>query len=187
MKNIDENFLVTEEEYLKLEEKFGKLAEFQAWEMIRKNSKNNHTDDQEDISQELRISLIKAGAYYKRQVYIEKCLELCGKYVSKNNLELIKVIKKLQYLWDNKTRHGANRQKFGPNEEVLLDKIIKEIVPKDILPSKSEKLKFDAKFSTYCKSITWNRCKALGKKITREKTIRSGTVSISEYDYLGSS
>jgi hypothetical protein len=43
----------------------------------------------------------------------------------------------------------------------------------------------DSKFATYCKAITWNAQKSLGKKITREKSIRTGMVSLSEYDYLG--
>ena len=63
--------------------------------------------------------------------------------------------------------------------------LIKKYVPKDIRPSKTESLKIDTKFSTYCKAIVWNGQKSMGKKITREKAIRSGLVSLSEYDYLG--
>ena len=96
-----------------------------------------------------------------------------------------KLVLTLQNLWNNRTRHGANRQKFGPIQEKLLDELIKKYVPKDIRPSKTESLKIDTKFSTYCKAIVWNGQKSMGKKITREKAIRSGLVSLSEYDYLG--
>ena len=70
MKSIFTQFPVTSEEYEKLDEKFGDLCEYAAWQLIKKNSRNNHTDEQTDISQELRIALIRAGSYYKRQVYI---------------------------------------------------------------------------------------------------------------------
>ena len=45
----------------------------------------------------------------------------------------------------------------------------------------------DGKFTTYCKAITWNAQKSMGKKITREKGIRQAMVSLSEFDYLSSS
>ena len=68
---------------------------------------------------------------------------------------------------------------------ILLDKIVKEIVPLGVRPSKKQKLKFDTKFTTYCKAIAWNTQKSMGKKITKEKSIRSGQVSLSEFSYLG--
>ena len=42
----------------------------------------------------------------------------------------------------------------------------------------------DTKFSTYCKAIVWNGQKSLGKKITREKSVRNGVVSLSEFDHF---
>jgi hypothetical protein len=66
----------------------------------------------------------------------------------------------------------------------LLQKIVLEIVPANERPDKNDNLKIDAKFSTYCKAIVWNGQKSMGKKITREKSIRSGQVSLSEFDYL---
>ncbi len=183
---------VTNEEYAKLEEKFGNLCQYIAWQLIRKNNNNNHTDEQIDIVQELRIALVVAAAYYKRQMYIESCLSLCGYKDLKDNYQstlkdpfLGQISEKLQDLWDNKTRHGANRQKFGPYQEKILDKIIIKTVPRSKRPSKKRALLMDAKFITYCKAITWNKQKNMGKKITREKTIRSGMASLSDYDYLG--
>ena len=185
MKSIFTQFPVTSEEYEKLDEKFGDLCEYAAWQLIKKNSRNNHTDEQTDISQELRIALIRAGSYYKRQVYIVGCLELCAKHAQDKFVKC--VVEELCELWRNKTRHGANKQKFGPHQEKILEKLVKKIVPKKERLSRKAPLRIDSKFVTYCKSITWNAQKSMGKRITREKGIRSWQVSLSEYDYLVSS
>jgi hypothetical protein len=66
-----------------------------------------------------------------------------------------------------------------------LENIVKNYVPEDKSPSRKDNLKIDCKFSTYCKAIVWNGQKSMGKKITKEKTIRTGLCSLSEYDYLG--
>jgi hypothetical protein len=184
MIDICSRFPVTKEEYEILEEKLGRLAQDVAWKLIKKNSRNNHTEDQEDICQEVRISMLRAASYTKRQIYIEKSIELCEKYAEDRFMK--KIVKELKTLWKDRTRHGANRQKFGPHQEKILDNLVKTIVPRKERPSKKENLSVDSKFKTYCKAIMWNSQKAMGKKITREKTIRSGQVSLSEYDYLGS-
>lgn len=178
--SICKEWPVSQEEYELLEKEFGKLIEHQAWDLIRRNSKTNHTDDQIDIAQNLRIAMMKAGSYYKRQLYIEKCLELCKKYSKKEQDKT--TLSKLICLWDNKTKHGANKQKFGPREEKLLAKLLNKVVPKEQHPDKFMKLKIDALFTRYCKAITWNEQKNLGKRITREKNIRENSVSLSEYD-----
>ena len=183
MDYITSSFPITSEEYQELETKFGNLAEYQAWQLVKRNTRNNHTDDQQDISQEVRIAMLKAGSYYKRQTYIEDCLELCKTYVTSKGKVVL--VKELDYLWKNKTKHGANRQKFGAIHETLLDKLTNKYVPKNLKPSKTAKLKMDQKFIRYCKAITWNTIKAMGKKITKEKAIRSGAVSLSEYDHIG--
>ncbi len=180
--SISSNFPVTESEFAELDKKYSKLCEYIAWELIRKNTRNNHTDDQQDISQELKIALIRAGSYYKRQVYIESCLDLCEKYARDKFTKLI--VKQLKNLWENKTKHGAARQKFGPHQEMILDDLVKKVVPARERPMKNQPLKIDNKFSIYCKSITWNAQKSMGKKITREKGFRTGQVSLSEFDYL---
>jgi len=77
-KTITEQFPVGEQEYLELDKKFGNLANYAGWQLIKKNNRNNHTDSHEDVAQELRIALLQAGSYYKRQVYIESCLSLCN-------------------------------------------------------------------------------------------------------------
>lgn len=180
--SICKNWRITDDEYLQLDKKFGLLAEYQSWQLYNKNSRNNHTDDQTDISQDIRIALMKAGSYYKRQVYIERCLELCEKHVKDEFLR--QVVRHLCLLWKNKTRHGANRQKFGPHQERLLSRLVRKIVPRQERPQKKAQLRMDSKFTTYCKSITWNQVKAMGKKITREKGIRANQVSISEHEFL---
>jgi hypothetical protein len=180
---IHDSFPVTEEEYLLLDKKFGELCEYQAWQLIKKNTRNNHTDSQEDIAQDMRIALLRAASYYKRQCYIESSMELCKKYAK--DVVIKSVVRQLANLWKNKTRHGANKQKFGPHQEKMLDKLVKSLVPMKERPDKKAPLRIDAKFTTYCKAITWNAQKSLGKRITREKGIRTGMVSLSEYDYLG--
>lgn len=184
MQQIESKFPVTNEEYFQLDEKFGSLALYQSWQLLKKNSRNNHTLDQEDIAQELRMALMRSASYYKRQCYIEKCFELCEKYAKDKFVK--SVLTELKHLWKNKTRHGANRQKYGPHQEALLEKLVKHLIPLEERPSRKEPLKFDRKYSTYCKAITWNTLKAMGKKITREKSVRSGLVSLSNYDYLAS-
>lgn len=180
---IFKDFPVTEEEFGILEKKFGKLCEHAAWELLKKNSRNNHTDDQVDFSQELKMALVVAASYYKRQVYIESCLTACEEYVE--DKFLVKIVQELRNLWDNKTKHGANRQKFGPYQEELLETLVVEFVPLENRPDKTAGLRMDVKFITYCKAITWNRQKAMGKKISKEKIIRQGQVSLSEFEYLG--
>ena len=184
MQNICRSFPITNEEFQALDQKFGNLCHYASWQLYKKNDRANHTDEEEDMAQELKIALIRAGSYYKRQVYIENCLALVGEKV--RDAMTKKVVAALQELWRNKTRHGAGKQKFGPHQEKLLGKLVKKLVPPQDRPSKREPLKIDGKFSTYCKAITWNAQKQMGKKITREKAIRSSAVSLSEFDYLGS-
>jgi hypothetical protein len=76
--------------------------------------------------------------------------------------------------------------RFGnlSRQEKILDRIINKFVPKEHRPKKDAPLKIDSKFTTYCKAIVWNGQKSMGKKITREKSIRSGMVSLSEFDFL---
>lgn len=182
MKTICQSFPITPEEYDHLVKCFGRLCYYAAHQLQKKNSKNNYTDDFEDINQELQLSIIRAGSYYKRQIYIEKCLSAVKEHNFDNFTN--KVICKLVDLWTNRTRHGANRQKFGAKQELMLDSIVRSVVPRNSRPNRKAPLKVDSKFSTYCKAIVWNGQKSMGKKITREKSIRSGQVSLSEYDYL---
>jgi hypothetical protein len=67
----------------------------------------------------------------------------------------------------------------------MLFAIVKKHVCKANRPDRAEPLVLDSKFNTYCKAITWNAQKSIGKKITREKSWRTGLVSLSEFDYLG--
>ena len=182
MLHIAQEFPITNEEYELLQDKFDQLCHYQAWQLIRRNTRNNHTDEEEDIVQDLRLAMLRAGSYYKRQVYIEGCFNQCNKFVTDPFIR--EILSGLWKLWKNKTRHGANRQKYGPFQERWLEKIVRKYVPKKFRPSKKTSLVFDSKFKTYCKTITWNQLKSNGKKITREKSVRAGQVSLSEFDYL---
>lgn len=179
---ISRTFPITEQEFVELDKKYGDLCQYAAWQLYKKNSKNNHTDEQADIAQDLYLALMRAGSYYKRQTYIFRCLMLCKKYAKDKKTKL--AVKQLTRLWKNKTRHGANRQKFGPTQEEMLEGIKNKIVPITLHPNKQAPLILDDCFNTYCKAITWNAQKAMGKKISREKGLRQGQVSLSDFDYL---
>jgi len=73
---ICKEWKISTAEYNELDEKFGDLCEYAAWELYKKNSRNNHTDEQSDISQNLRMALMKAGSYYKRQIYIAEMFRI---------------------------------------------------------------------------------------------------------------
>lgn len=182
MKAIYKNFPITTEEYLKLEKKFGQLCYYASWQLTRKNSANNHQFDLDDFKQELMFSVLRAGSYYKRQVYIDACL---NKLKSKNLTKVSEaILNELVDLWNNRTRHGANRQKFGEYQEQILKKMCDLYLDSGEKPDPNNSLLFESKFYTYCKQILWNAQRNLGKKITREKPLRSGQVSLSDHDYL---
>lgn len=183
LETIIKSFPITEDEYKVLDEKFGKLCHYAAWQLKKKNSKNSQTNDPEDDAQELRMALLRAGSYYKRQAYIEASFEALEAHIEDKFIK--NIVKELQQLWKDRRRHGANRQKFGEFQERLLDRLVKKHVPKDQRPDKNKCIVIDNQFSIYCKNIVWNEQKSLGKKITREKSWRTGLVSLSEYDYLG--
>lgn len=181
MKNICDAFPISEEEFVDLSVKFKDLCYFAAWELTRKNTGNNHQNDIEDFQQDLLISVLRAGSYYKRQIYINQCFDICFKYCDDEfEFELLTSLKEL---WDNRTRHGANRQKFGPHQEELLDKLVRRFVPKNERPKRKARMSINPTFATYCKQIIWNAQRSLGKKITREKPLRTGLVSLSEFDF----
>lgn len=182
-KSIFRSFPITNDEYNELERMFGDLCKYQSWQLKRRNVKNNPGVDLDDFIQDQRMALLTAGCYYKRQKYIESSLELATKYVK--DLFTKQVLCELQKLWVNRKRHGANRQKFGDHQERLLARIIRQVVPRNLWPKKNKPLEFDNKFTNYCKSITWNKQKAIGRKISKDRSFRSGLVSLSEFEYLG--
>lgn len=182
MKTICNAFPISKEEYQELHDKFSRLCFHASWELARKNTGNNHQNDIEDFQQDLLISVVRAGSYYKRQVYINQCFETCFKYC--DDEFMVELVGGLKNLWDNRTRHGANRQKFGTYQEKLLEKLVRKFVPDKERPKRNDRMSIDTKFTIYCKRIIWNTQRSLGKKITREKPLRMGLVSLSEFEYL---
>lgn len=184
MPTIVNNFPVTETEYQEIERRFGKLAHKAAWQLKQRNSGNNFPEDQEDIVQELRIAMLQSGSYFKRQAYIESSFGALEGRV--RDPFMGKVVDQLRLLWKNRKRHGAGKQKFGDYQEVVLERLLKSFVPKPSRPRRDQPLNLDV-FASYCKTSTWNRQKNMGKKITREKPLRSGMVSLGEFDFLAQS
>lgn len=182
MQKIVSDFPIIEKEFIQLDEKFGDLVHYIAWQLKKRNSNNNHTDEQEDVAQDLRIALLRSGSYYKRQTYIENCFTILEETLKDKFIK--DILNELIDLWNNRTRHGANRQKFGDYQEQIMEQLIVKYIKTEDRPQKSTPLEMDAKFIRYCKQIIWNQQKAIGKKITREKSWRNGLVSLSEFDYL---
>ncbi len=182
-KTILESFPISNEEYKELVKKYQSLCYYAAWQLNRKNTRNNHQNDIDDFEQEMMFAVIKAGSYFKRQVFIEKSLEICKQFAK--DRFFIYLLSELQDLWNNRTRHGANRQKFGWHQEKLLQLIVRATVPKSLRPSHCQCLEINSKFGTYCKQIIWNQQRAMGKKITKEKPLRAQMTSLSEFQYLG--
>lgn len=182
--SIVNSYPITETEFIELDSKFGRLCCYAGWQLKKKNSKNAMINDPEDDIQELKIALLRAGSYYKRQTFIEDCFVTLERHVKDKFTKAI--VKELQCLWKDRRKHGAGRQKFGHFQEAILEKLVNRHVPEAVRPLKTKELQIDSKFSTYCKQIVWNAQKSLGKQITREKEIRTGMVSLSEFDYLGS-
>lgn len=176
---IFKDYAVTNEEFSQIQSQYGNLVHFASWSFLGGNSLNNHTEDIEDLQQALSMSLVKAGMYYKRQSYIIKGFIVLEEYLLNDEK-----LKRLKRLWDNRRKHGAYKQTFGPTEEDELDKLLEEYIPEEKRPSKKAALVLDDKFTIYLKSIMWNEKKCIGKKTTREISIRKGCVSISEHSNL---
>jgi len=96
----------------------------------------------------------------------------------------LKKLNTIYNLWLNRTKHGANRQLFGIPEEKILEKLVNLTTVKKSKPQKNAGLIMDSKFDTYAKQILWNAQRSLGKKISKERPIRTGQVSLSDFDYL---
>jgi hypothetical protein len=184
-KSIFDNFPLTDAEYLLLDEEFGDLCRFAAWQLKRKNVKNNCTEDFDDYVQDFREAMMTAGVYYKRQTYIQDSLALAEEHAPDEFTRA--VVAELNRLWKDRKRHGANRQKFGDLQERILDRLVAQTVPAHLRPKKDRPLVLDQRFPKYCKNVIWNRQRSTGRKITRERAIRNGLVSLSNFDYLSCS
>jgi len=76
-----------------------------------------------DFQQELMLAVLRAGSYYKRQVYIDKSFSM----LQSKKLDKVSgmMLSELNQLWKDRTRHGANRQKFGDH----LGSVLKRFLP----------------------------------------------------------
>lgn len=180
--SITQAYPISNEEYEELDVKFGKLTFFACGQLKRNNSKGAKVYDTDDDAQEVRIAMLRAGSYYKRQTYIESCFAaMDGRVEDKFTRSLVR---ELRRLWDDRRKHGVGRQRFGPHQEAILERLVCKCVPRAERPDKGRRLSLDEKFVTYCKQIMWNSQKSLAKQISKERSIRSGMVSLSNFDYL---
>jgi hypothetical protein len=182
--DIFKRFEITTEDYKLLEKKFDSLCKFVAWRLKQSNARNNCTDDLDDFIQEMRLAVLYAGAYYKRQTYIEECLILLKKHLDDNFLKLI--LEELVSRWRSRSKSGDERKRFDVYHEEILENLVKENIPDKIRPSRQRPLIIDQRFPIYCKNIIWNKKKAVGRKITKERAIRGAMVSLGQYEYIGS-
>ena len=181
--NAFKSFSITSHEYELLEDEFSQLCYFVSWQLMQNNSKNNHQHEIEDFKQELLMAVIRAGSYYKRQTWIESVFVKLDQFVPKETI-WSEINKSLQYLWSKKTQHGAYKRKFGEEQEDILEMLAGKFVQEIEMPSKNAQIIINNKFKIYAKRIIWNASRFIGKKITKEKTIRVGQVSLSEHDFL---
>lgn len=182
LKTIFAAYPISDSEYVALDKALGNLAHFVAWDLKKKNSNNSTTNDPEDDVQQLRIALMRAGCYHKRQTYIEAAFDSLREHVKDEFIA--QIAGELEDLWLDRKRHGANKQKFGASQEAILEHLVNSFVPKEHRPNKNSPLKINPEFKAYAKQIVWNEQRSLGKRITREKSWRSGLVSLSSFDYL---
>ncbi len=175
-------FKLTDEEWQQIYNKFWKLCRHQAKSLLNMNMKGSHTDDQDDIEQEMHQSMIVAAMYHKRQCYIEACFKSLKEF-SKDEA-IIEMVSKLESVWRNKTKSGGVRQRFGSHQEKILYRLVNSYVPYAVRPSVNTPFKADEKFERYCKANTWNRIKTLGRKITKERSLRNGMASLSNFSHL---
>src|SRR5581483_7736238 len=124
-----------------------------------------HTEEIEDMQQRLTLALLRAGRYYKRQCYICACLDALDRHARGKLVKLVAA--ELRALWDNRKKHGAKRQSFGPVQEDLLERMVTNAVPEADRP-KVRPLTLDRAFEVYCKSIVWNETHGMGRMISRE-------------------
>lgn len=177
-------FSLSNDEWMQLHKQFHKLSCFQARSLVDRNNMGSHTDDYEDIEQEMRQHVVIAAMYHKRQCFIDDSFKVLKGYV-KNKKDTREFLQ-LEMLWVKKRTEDGVKQKFGREQEARLQKMIDELVPEGERPDPSNPLRFTEQFITYCKQITWNRIRTLGRNISKQKPIRSGLVSISSYNYLAS-
>jgi hypothetical protein len=160
-------FPLTTAEYEQLEDELGDLLHFIAWKFLRCNQQANHTEEEADVCQELRIALMIGAAYFKRQTWVEACFDVLPESPD---------VKRLKQGWDNR-----KKKHFGEKHEEELADLVGRLVPASERPSKRASLAVDGAFKGYAKSIVYNRLKQLGKRLVREKPLRVGCLSLS-YD-----
>lgn len=168
---IQRAFPITNEEFLRLEKQFDNLLHFAGWKLLRGNEGGLHTEQEEDVYQELRIAMLKAASYYKRQTWVEACLESLPDSPAKQ---------RLTDRWNGRAHHKRGAS-FGEHEEQELKRLIERMPER---PDCDTPLVIDAQFRTYAKSIIWNHEKQMGKRIGKEKPLRAGCVSLSENQHL---
>lgn len=173
-------FPILDCEYAELEKQFDKLCCMIAWDLQKKNKNNNcYVETEiEDVIQEIRIAVLEAVCYAKRQIYINDSFEIALKYCVDEKRR--KMLLEIHEVWENRKLFGLNMPRFERHHEDLLEEIVMETVPENCLPNKNKVLKIDTEFKNYCKSILWNRQKSIGRKITKERAIKKGSVSLSE-------
>lgn len=162
-----EAFNVTEDEYAELDEAFGRLCHKAAWDAVRKYP----AYDVYDVSQEIFIAMIRSGSQYKRKAYFsraEQYLESLGL----GDLPMVKTCLK-----------RFNNHVLTPEEEhafLLLMDCLPETGEK---PSSKDPLILDKNASSYIKTCLWNQQRCWLKSTGKERSLRKGEVSLSEYDH----
>ena len=183
LERIVSKFPISDEEYHELHQKFDKLCCFAVWQLKKRNQTYDVLSDVDDDIQELRIALLRAASYYKRQSFIEDCFRALS--AARLPGPVREVVDELWGVWESRRLHGSERKKFAAYQEEMLWQAVERHVKSAARPSASRPLRVDRRFHTYCKQIVWNAQKTIGKKLTRDKSRRRGESSLTEHEYLG--
>ena len=86
---IQKRFPISDKEYKKLEEKYGKLCWYAASQLMLSNKKSY--EDLQDYHSEISIGMFRAASYYKRQTFIENVFNFFSNSDILQNDDLIKL------------------------------------------------------------------------------------------------
>ena len=170
---IQKRYPVTDEEFDYLVQKYGKLCWFAATKLG--NQKHRLPEDLSDFHSEIQLGMCRAGSYFKRQTFLEKCFT----HLEQSDLssEDKSILEEIQKIWNTK------KALFGEKEEDRLLELFNKYRD-NVDFSDHDRLIFNEKFEVYCKSIIWNTTKTLGEHISRENSLRASEISLDEYPFI---
>ena len=169
--NTTSSFCITSTEYIQIKDKIGDLPWTIGWQFLRQSPPNAHTEEIEDLSQDVWLSICGAVHCIKRQKYVKEAFKLIEKF-NPNNKEK----QRLEDRWNH--RAGTGKKSFHIEEELELRNLVNQTIPKEIRPDPYLELKINDKILPYLKSAMYNKSKRkIGTNI-KERPLRKSSISI---------